>query len=387
MTRTLLVEIVVMAIVTATSLCGAEPPTNQEWGGFQNAILAASDRGDFLAAQRLTTQLHSRCLVALGKEHPDTLSSAFHIHLYSRLNAAGETTRRQFLEMAPPLHKAWRGIRTLASDALPSPDVVCQMLATFHGCCDGISPDIPSECVFEAECRFGIARVIALSRLFDEAERLLACSRQGYLSDAGLAVNAKATELALAVVLRELHKEPEKQVMLLQGYKDFAERHETTPRIAWWKERAMTQLAETHFRLGNREEADRLYAEVRNRLPGKIDHSIAGWCKSWCDRHEARQLMEKGDWDAAYEKILQARVGTIDYGHRNLSKGLTMERILRMSAEIQRKRGNNKEADEDQEYADRIARHAAKLRVAVEAELKKLRESEANATPQPLPAP
>ena len=144
----------------------------------------------------------------------------------------------------------------------------------------------------------------------------------------------------------------------------------------------MTLLAENYYQLGNRAEADRLYAEVRSSLPKVPTHDLVGWCKSWCDRHEARQLMEKGDWDGAFSKILLARVGTIDYGHRNLSKGLTMERILRMSAEIQRNRGNHKEADEDLEYADLIARHAEKLRTALEAELKNFREPAPDPTPQ-----
>ena len=135
-------------------------------------------------------------------------------------------------------------------------------------------------------------------------------------------------------ILRELDSEPQTRVKLLNGVIEFTERHEITDRMLWWRERATTLLAEHYCVQGNRQEADCLYAEVRSLLPEDSDHDLVGWCKSWCDRHEARQLMEKGDWDAAYEKILQARVGTIDYGHRNLSKGLTMERILRMSAEI-----------------------------------------------------
>ena len=132
----------------------------------------------------------------------------------------------------------------------------------------------------------------------------------------------------------------------------------------------MTLLAETYYYSGDRDEADRLYAEVRSRLPEKIDHDLAGWCKSWCDRHEARQLMEKGDWEGAYSKSLQARLATTKYGRFNLSKGLTMERIVRMSAEIQGKRGNETEAKEDLEYAQTIADHTARLRVALEAQLK-----------------
>ncbi len=174
----------------------------------------------------------------------------------------------------------------------------------------------------------------------------------------------------LASILIELGKEPAKQIALLEDNIEFADRYETTARLEFWKERAMTLLGEAHYRLGNQREANQLYAEVRSRLPEESNNSLAGWCRSWCDRHEARQLMAAGDWDGAYDKILQARVGTIKCGHRNLSKGLTMERILRMSAEIQRKRGNDKEAADDLQYAQSIANHAAKLRDALSAELK-----------------
>ncbi len=191
-----------------------------------------------------------------------------------------------------------------------------------------------------------------------------------YRSVEGFEIHAKNFELGLATLFCELEKEPAKQIAFLEGNIDFADQHRTTVRIQWWKERAMTLLAETYYYSGDRDEADRLYAEVRSRLPEKIDHDLAGWCKSWCDRHEARQLMEKGDWEGAYSKILQARLATTKYGRFNLSKGLTMERIVRMSAEIQRHRGNDKEAEEDLEYAQTIAEHTARLRVALEAQLK-----------------
>ena len=68
-------------------------------------------------------------------------------------------------------------------------------------------------------------------------------------------------------------------------------------------------------------------------------------------------------------------------GRFNLSK---MERIVRMSAEIQGKRSNETEAKEDVEYARLIADHAAKLRGALEAQLKAMVNA-AKRTGQPGP--
>ena len=48
-----------------------------------------------------------------------------------------------------------------------------------------------------------------------------------------------------------------------------------------------------------------------------------------------------------------------------------MERILRMSAEIRRKLGRDKEADEDLAYAQRIVDNVAKLKAALQADLEK----------------
>jgi hypothetical protein len=244
------------------------------------------------------------------------------------------------------------------------------MLASFHTASNAIPENIPPEASLCADCDFGIARALGFVHGVSIAEPFAVRAHDHCLSVSGLDIQAKRIEFALAEILRERKANPTTQFALLRGIRDFAERHQTTDRLIWWKERSTTLLAEAYYCQGNRAEADRLYAEVRSRLPDKIDHDLAGWCKSWCDRHEARQLMEKADWDGAYAKILEARLGTIEYGHRNLSKGLTMERIVRMSAEIQLHRGNDKEADEDLQYAQLIADHAAKLRTALEAEMK-----------------
>ncbi len=361
------------------------PPSSQEWAAFATRARAASVRYDFAAAEKIYVEAYTRCLSALGPNHPDTAIVAENVRLYRSLQRVDKAIGMRAAD-ARAIHGRVAGQTTqLAEAVLPEAESICAVIASAHRVSDDFATTLPSVAVHRGQCNAHIAFACSYARMFEAATAFGRSACQGYRASKGTAAPAKTVELLFSVMLREQGKAPVEQVALLKGIIDFCDQYQVTDRLVWRKERAMTQLAETYYRQGNRQEADRLYAEVRSRLPEDSDHDLVGWCKSWCDRHEARQLMEKGDWDAAYEKIFQARVGTIDYGHRNLSKGLTMERILRMSAEIQRKRGNNKEADEDQEYADLIARHAAKLRTAVEAELQKLRESEANTTPQPAP--
>ncbi len=393
--RCILKTLVILAIAVSSSVDAADtsspissrPLTMAIWNAYRARILAASARGEFATAETICTEVHSRCSAALGPTHPCTAVIAAHIRLYRSLQQADEQTRSRFADNSSLLTRVRLEGGELARATLPDFDSVSQVLTKARKASASIPLMMPMATVYASDCDMNIALAYSRVRMFGLAEMHAKSAHVGYLAPEGVETHTKPLESALSAILSELQKEPARQVALLEQFMDFAERHQAGGVLEWWKERAMTQLAETYYRQGKHEEADRLYAEVRSRLPEDSDHDVVGWCKSWCDRHEARRLMEKGDWDAAYEKIFQARVGTIDYGHRNLSKGLTMERILRMSAEIQRKRGNSKEADEDEEYADLIARHAAKLRTAVEAELRKLNQPEANTTPQPLPAP
>ncbi len=365
----------------------ASPPCQSEWRAYQSGIQDAATRCDFARAETIARKALARCSTSLGNRHPDTMHVAAAAKEYRLLRDSADKTKLQYATSMASRVRLWQEVEKRTGDSLPSSHSLTDLMKSFRDCSHRISPTMPSASLADGDSIAGIARICALARVFEGARPLAISAHHTLLSAPGVDIQTKSVELMTAEILRELDSEPHTRVKLLNGVIEFTEQFEITDRMLWWRERATTLSAEHYCVQGNRQEADRLYAEVRSRLPEDSDHDLVGWCKSWCDRHEARQLMEKGDWDAAYEKIFQARVGTIDYGHRNLSKGLTMERILRMSAEIQRKRGNDKEADEDQEYADLIARHAAKLRTAVEAELKKLREPEANTAPQPLPAP
>ncbi len=363
----------------ASTSLGARPVSSSEWQVHESRIRAAEIRGDFVAAERASLNLLVHCRNALTEAHPDVAMAAAAVRQYHTLQTIDEEARQQYVMVAESRFRTWQGIRTLATQVLPNAGSALEILASFHAASNAIPESMPPEASLCADCDFGIVRVLGFVHAVSTAEPFADRAHDHCLSVAGLDTPAKRIEFALAEILREREASPTTQFALLRSILDFAERHQTTDRLIWWKERSTTLLAEAHYRQNNHAEADRLYAEVRNRLPDKIDHELAGWCKSWCDRHEARQLMEKGDWEDAYAKIVQARVGTIEYGHYNLNKGLTMERIVRMSAEIQRHRGNDKEADEDLEYAQMIADHAARLRTVLEAETKTWSEDEEKA--------
>lgn len=351
-----------------------KPLNNAEWTAFRAEILIATGRGDFRTASQAAEALHAKCAF-LGSKHPDAMAARATLVMSRALKKANAHTQDRFLSADACISRGWKIVEGQFEQSLPDVEALRECITRFCSDASAIPPHLPLASAMNADRTFGIACCLALARMMPEAEKYADLAKKQYTADEGAEMVGLYAQLLLADLLREQRKEPGRQVALLQGIITFVERYQTTDRLRWWKMRATAELAEVHFWLGNREEADRLYARVRQELPDKIDHSVPGWCKSWCDRHEARRLMEKGDWEGAYQKILQARVGTIDYGHRNLSKGLTMERILRMSAEIQRERGNAKEADKDLEYAEMIADHAGELRVALESELDALENS------------
>ena len=383
LTRASLIVGVTVGIASAgMSLSVRATPPQPEWRWCRNEIRHAAMRSDYATAAQLAHDMYLRCRTSLGDSHPDTTHAAAAVREYRSLHNCDEQTKQHYATSLASRVAAWRKIVSQAKDVLPALQETSALLKCFHSCLQSIPPAMPPEVLIRAECNWGIARILALARMPVAAKSYAISAREKSLSVEGVDLLTKSNDFMLAEILREAGVDLQERLALLNGIVDFTEQCQVTGQLAWWKERAMTLLAENYYLQGDHQQADRLYAEVRSLLPEDSDHDIVGWCKSWCDRHEARRLMEKGDWDGAYSKILLARVGTIDYGHRNLSKGLTMERILRMSADIQRKRGNHKEADEDLEYADLIARHAEKLRTALEAELKNFREPDPNPTPQ-----
>ena len=371
---------IVASVIAGVGLCRAEdvmpndasPPSDAEYRLVSSEVRLALEGGSLSEGERAASSFYSRCLDTLGKGHPETREIAAWMRLFRQLRALDQRSRDAFLGVIQPIERAWAGIDACTDESLPGSESTVVLFRDFLAAKANISSSMPSARINAAHCEAGAACVLGCAREFESARPFLESALSGYRSDDGFEAHEKSVEVFLAAVLREIRAQPDKQVILLEDAISFAARYQMTGRQLWQQERAMTFLAESYYCQGNRSEADRLYAEISSRLPEKIDHETAGWCKSWCDRHEARQLMEKGDWDGAYDKILQARVGTIKYGNRNLSKGLTMERILRMSAEIQRKRGNNKEADDDLQYAQSIADHAARLRDALSAELRSL---------------
>ena len=351
----------------------------------KGAIFAALFAGDIETASRRGRRLHHDIVATLGENHPDSVFSSATREDNEALPRLSNSQRQQFVSAYRERRLAFAEISKMMNQPMPDDEQLVSSYRDVLSASHEMQELLAADSSYLSECENMLGSVCLISRDFDGATafyRLESPFLNQFPHDVPLHFIYRVT---LASLLMELSRDEDRQKAELQAAIEFSKKWQTEGQFRFWEERSMTVLAEAHYRAGSHEEADRLYAEVSSRLPEKVTHRVAGWCQSWCDRHDARRLMEKGEWDAAYNKVVLARAGTIDFGVYNLNKGLTMERILRMSAEIQRKRGNHEEAQADQEYADRIAAHAVKLRAALEAERKKLDTEQAADAPAPLP--
>ncbi len=353
-----------------TTLTAGEPQSDDDIAASNTRIRAILIERDIDKLLTYFEQSYVESLHLYGESHWETLTKKRSLAEIRRLHGGRKSLQQAFWEAEQELIESSRLLARQGTRTTPSPLEVPRLLSRIQDAQEALTQLGCWTCEIQTVEMALVVGQTEARRWDAVAKRALDALETPVLGFDLENGHAAKMKLLVASVLMEAEQEPEKQIEFAEAFLEFANRYATKQRLAFWPERGMTLLAEIHYRNGNHAEADRLYAQVRTRLPDKTDDTIAGWCKSWCDRHEARQLMEKGDWDGAYDKILLARAGTIDHGHRNLSKGLTMERILRMSAEIQRKRGHDKEAQEDLEYARLIARNAARLREALEEELK-----------------
>ena len=371
---------VLLVLVSFGTLTATETRTDDDVAASNTrfrAIVIEKDIDKLLAHFK---ESYAEALRLYGASHWETLTKKRSLAEIRQLHGSRESLQHAFWEAEQELIESSRLLARRGTRTTPSPLEAPRLLSRLQDAQEALAQLDCWTCDIQiAEMALVLGQ--AEARRWDAAAKraldALETPVLGFDLENGHAAKMK---LLVASVLMEAEQEPKKQIKFAEAFLEFANRYATKERLAFWPERGLTLLAEIHYRNGNHAEADRLYAQVRTRLPDKTDDTIAGWCKSWCDRHEARQLMEKGDWEGAYDKILLARTGTIDYGHRNLSKGLTMERILRMSAEIQAKRGKHEEAQEDLEYARLIADNAARLRAALEADLDDRPEVQGQAT-------
>ncbi len=362
---------VVLWLFTCAAALGDDALSERGLLQWHNQLQRAIEAGDANRMVDLSTNMYQLSASVRGDNHPDTKFFRHNLMEVRVIAAMPDEQRRLFGATTQRLNRATEELNTNSSSVFPNVSRVIESLSEVRETREifakmGASGD---RGVIVAD--FFLLQVDTMGRRWRSASqnagqflKTWAPSKDRYELECLFA------QLMRANVLMELGEETGWQIQNVKSYGISFEPYASDNRFRFGKERALTLLAEIYFRNNNRDEADRLYAQVCGLLPDKPNDILAGWCKSWCDRHEARQLMEKGDWDGAYNKILLARAGTIDYGHRNLNKGLTMERILRLSAEIQRKRGHDKEAKEDLEYADLIANRAARLREALEEEMK-----------------
>jgi hypothetical protein len=314
---------------------------------------------------------HREWLLACRRGHPAEQAWLHGLQTVQGVRHLPLEQQEEYLLTLEAWHRSADGIAELVCEAMPNPLLAATVFDRVRSARDRFHAfgfDAPGV----VDCDLALIRECSLVREWGTALNRI----HQFVTDwqPRLGQDAEIIQIMRlfeSMVLMELSEDAPRQVRLAESFISFVDRYRLEGLYVFWRERGMTVLAEIQFRAGNRREADRVYAEVRSRLPENSDHWLAGWCRSWCDRHEARRLMEKGDYEGAEEKISSARLGTIKYGHRNLNKGLTMERILRMSAEIRRKLGRDKEADEDLAYAQRIVDNVAKLKAALQADLEK----------------
>lgn len=137
--------------------------------------------------------------------------------------------------------------------------------------------------------------------------------------------------------------------------------------VRWQPAAMLTVLAEYQHRIGNEDEADRLFNEVQRIVtehPEVFEEMppFKTFCRSWIARHEARKLMAEQRWEEAHQKMEEAIQGAFVAGHCYVSKGLVVERMLRLEAEILDQLRRHDQARGNREHAAEIAAHAAMLK-------------------------
>ena len=175
----------------------------------------------------------------------------------------------------------------------------------------------------------------------------------------------------LAWVLMMQDEDFPRQEEYLNSVIEYAEANQDKKSNRYWAERAMTLLAESKYRSGDLAEADRLFEEVRQRLPETpipcreskcMGACYVSWCLAWCERHKARQLIvEQKYWDA-FRAIDSAVDRLKTGGQRDLNLGVTFEDLHCLKAEALCSLGHTDWADTEMSFANAIAKHAADLR-------------------------
>ena len=185
-----------------------------------------------------------------------------------------------------------------------------------------------------------------------------------------------ATRQWLAWILMEQGKDFPRQKEYLEAALEYAESAQDEE-ARYWPPRLKTLLAEAAYRSGESAEANLLFAKLRLQLPreheegGKDLHML--WCRAWCERHEARLLIEEERYDEALAAIYAARKALSDGGKKaELSAGLTHQELCCLAAKAVDAGGGEDVAQVKSEHvnppqaeipiANAIAKHAARLR-------------------------
>ena len=185
-----------------------------------------------------------------------------------------------------------------------------------------------------------------------------------------------ATRQWLAWILMEQGKDFPRQKEYLEAALEYAESAQDEE-ARYWPPRLKTLLAEASYRSGESAEANLLFAKLRLQLPreheegGKNLHML--WCRAWCERHEARMLIDEKRYGEALGAVFAARKALSDGGKKaELSAGLTHQELCCLAAKVADELGVKDVAQMKSQHANppqaeiaianAIAKHAARLR-------------------------
>ncbi len=276
------------------------------------------------------------------------------------------------------VHKIMGRVDRMQARTLPHGPTLAEAEKAFQSGMQIFRRALGCESYQSVECQLWLGYVHGCRRDWQAAEKSFEQALEFLAADFPDArQDTVATCQWLAWILMLQNKDFPRQTEYLESAITYAESR-TDEEARYWPLRTKILLAEVTYRSGAREEADRMFAELRRQLPedggegGKDSYVL--WCQAWCDRHEARRLMAAKEHEEALAAVYAARKALADNGNKaELTAGLTIQELCCLAAEAVNGLGQNMPRRQyTGEYhpqaelpiANAIAEHAARLRGA-----------------------
>ncbi|MGD9128160.1 MAG: hypothetical protein PVH19_12355 [Planctomycetia bacterium] len=163
---------------------------------------------------------------------------------------------------------------------------------------------------------------------------------------------------------------------LLKIIKYFHEEGTRKQRFVWEEYHARSVLAEDYYREGKKDEADKMFAELRKQFleeeRPKPDDGLFAW--SWYD---ARRAYEKGEYNNALFIFPTAKRSCRSIEYRGMSRPWAAQQMLELEAKVLRQVDKNPKALSTEKDADQIAKAIANRLIKNKAQKALLAEKEA----------